>query len=211
MAANRTVQQVRQSAAVAFRSALQVILVIALTLPFQVLIGVFFDKKINTDWKLALKVGGTIASIWYLVTFTSTLVDFRKYDRINAARAPSFPATSFLTGLYGLTAIVSLALIKGLNAEGDPMWLQLLPLVFVGIAFYAWPRTIHCAELSVWQRDRWGRKTDIPYQSIQAISVSPGGTTTVLGSEVTIEHTPQHVDAESFRHFVSSRSAKPIY
>jgi hypothetical protein len=152
-----------------------------------------------------------VASIWYIATFLSTLFDLRTHDRIEAARAPSFPATSFLTGLYGITTIFSLALIKGLHAEGDPIWMQLLPLVFVLIAFYAWPRTIHCGELSVWQRNRFGRKKVIPYQAIQAISVSPGGSTIVLGLEGTIEHTPQHVDAESFRHLTASRSAKPVY
>ena len=211
MAVGRLIRQVCTSASAAVRPALLVLMVTALTLPFQALINAILVSKATTDWKLALVVGAVVASIWYIAAFLSTLFDLRTQDRIEVAMAPSFPATSFLIGLYGVTTILSLALINGLHAEGDPIWMQLLPLVFVVIAFYAWPRTIHCGALSVWQRNLWGRKKDIPYREIQAISVSANGTTTVLGLEETIEHTQQHVGAESFRHLVASRCARPVY
>jgi hypothetical protein len=210
MKSERLPYELRASALAGYRSALRVVAFTLLWVPIGALINVIFDHEAKTNWKLSLEVGGTLAVLWYGVTFFSTLFDLRKQGQSETARNPSFPASSFLSGLCGVTAIFSVWLIWGLHSEGDPVWLQLLPLAFLGIAFFAWPRTIHCDQESVWQRDRWGRKKNIPYNEIQSIS-GAGGTTTVLGPKAVIEHTSQHIDPESFRHAVSLRSGKPIY
>jgi hypothetical protein len=89
--------------------------------------------------------------------------------------------------------------------------MQLLPLGFVALAFYGWPRTITCTETTVSQRTLFGWKKQIPYRSVEAISVDCDGTTAVLGAGTTIEHTRYHLDADAFREVVSRRSGKPIY
>jgi hypothetical protein len=208
----RLLQEIRASALAGSRSAFRMIAFSLLWLPIGTAINLIFDGKARTDWKISLEVGGTIAILWYGVSFFSTLRDLRKESRIAVAKNPRFSATAFVSGLYGATAIFSLWLTRGLHAEGDPLWLQLLPLVFLGAVLYAWPRPIHCDDQSIWQRGRWGRKKSIRYQDIQSISLScAGGTTTVLGPRAMLEHTSQHVDPESFRRLVSLRSGKPIY
>ena len=86
--------------------------------------------------------------------------------------------------------------------EGDPLWLQFINLAFYGLAFYGWPRTIHCDESGVWQRNRFGFKTKIPYGEI--ISVNRGNNTVaVTGEHLTIQHTQYHSDADEFLRVVS--------
>jgi hypothetical protein len=208
---NRLRLQIQVSALAGFRAACHVLVFAVLFLPVGLVINIIFRRETHVDLKLAIIINAVFALSWYVITFVSTFLDMRKLDRIGAARMPSFPATALVAGLYGVVGIGSLWLMMGLHKEADPLWVQLLPLAGVALAFCAWPRTIHCERTSVSQRNLWGRKKAIPYAAVEAISVGYQGTTTVLGAGSTIEHTQYHVDPESFRHTLSSRSEKPVY
>lgn len=203
--------QVRESALAAVIPGLHVLAVSMISIPLVGGIYWIFDHATRVDWKLSFTLGAFFASAWCAATFFSTMADLRKLDRIGASRDPSFRAGSFFAGLYGLTIIGSFVSMVGLNSEGDPPWMQLIPAAFLAMAFYAWPRTIHCGADAVSQRNLLGWKKHIPYASIEAISVDHDGTITVLGAGTTIEHTQYHVGAAQFEWEVSKRSGKSVY
>jgi drug/metabolite transporter superfamily protein YnfA len=211
MLPRRLVLQLKLSAAVALRPALRSLLAALLMIPLTAFILLVLGDDQQVDWSASAAVGGVLGSIWFLAVFLSTLADLRKQDGISAASKRSFPAQSFYSSLYGLCVIGSAWLILALHREKDPVWMQLLPLVFVALAFFGWPRTITCTETTVSQRTLLGWKKRIPYVSVDAISVDSSGTTTVLGAGKTIQHTQCHLDPGAFREAVSRRSGKPIY
>ena len=203
--------QLRLSAAAALRPALHFVLVTLLMIPITAFVLLVLGDEKQVDWSVSAAVGGILGSIWFMAVFLSTLSDLRKQDRNETARKPTFPAQSFYSGLCWLAIVGSAWLIVGLRRDREPLWLQLLPLGFVALAFFGWPRTITCSETAVSQRTLLGRRKQIPYASIEAISVSSDGTTMVLGAARTIEHTQYHVDAWAFREVVSHRSGKQVY
>lgn len=207
----RLKRQIQASTFAGFQAALHVLAFAVLFLPILALINLIFHRDIWGSLSLSLVIGTAIAVVWFVATFTSTLLDLRKHDRVGSTATASFPATTFVAGLYGVTCIASAWLIVGLHKEREPVWMQLLALGFVFVAFYGWPRTIHCNDTSVSQRSLWGRKRTIPYSAVEAISSDHQGTTTVLGGGVTIEHTRYHIDPEIFRQAVARRSGKPVY
>jgi len=115
-----------------------------------------------------------------------------------------------MTGLYGGTVLMAGALAIGMYSEGDPLWCQAIPLILLLIAFYGWPRSIHCDENEIWQRSKLGIKKRIAYNAVIAIAGAEGKAT-VTGAGGTIELTPEHADAEQFSELVAKRSGKPIY
>ncbi len=207
---NRLDYQVRVSAISGIQSTLQILFVVVAEIPVRVLIERIFSRDVRVDWRASLAVGCSIAALWYLGVCLSTFVDLRRDAAHGRDPRQSFPASAFLTGLYGLTLILSAAIVIGTHREGDPVWVQLTPLVFVLIAFYGWPRTIHVDETGVWQRTRLGLKRRIRFEDILAIAYEQGSTT-VTGKEATIEHTPYHVGTQRIQKVLSKRSHRKLY
>jgi len=207
---NRLGFQVRVSAISGIQSTLQILFVVVAAIPVRVLIERIFSREVSADWETSLIAGCAIATFWYLGVCVSTFVDIRR-DAIRG-RTPrqSFPATAFWTGAYGLMLALSAAIVIGTHREGDSMWTQLTPLVFVLIAFFGWPRTIHVDETCVWQRTRLGLKRRIRFEDILAVTYEQG-TTTVSGKEATIEHTPCHAGSSQIQEALSKRAHKKIY
>lgn len=208
---NRFSLQIRLSLAAAIRPALQFVLVLLLMIPVTALIGLVFTGDRQIDWRVSVIVGSVLGFGWFAATFFSTLADLRTEDRIQTAKTPTFRARSFESGVCALATVFPVWLIIGLHQEHDPVGLQVMPLAIVALAFYVWPRTIRCGESSISQRNLFGWKKRIPYTSVEAISVGPNGTTTILGIGATIEHTSHHIDSIAFRELVSQRSGKPVY
>jgi hypothetical protein len=207
---NRLGYQVRVSAIGGIQSTLQILFVVVAAIPVRVLIERIFSRDVSVDWRTSLIAGCSIATLWYLGVCVSTFVDMRR-DAIRG-RTPrqSFPASAFWTGMYGLTLVLSAAMVIGTHREGDPMWVQLTPLVFVLIAFCGWPRTIHVDETGVWQRTRLGLKKRIRFEDVLAVA-HEHGTTTVVDKVATIEHTPCHAGSSQIQEVLSKRSHKKIY
>lgn len=207
---NRLGYQVRVSAISGIQSTLQILFVVVAGIPVRVLIERIFSRDVRVDWRTSLIAGCCIAMVWYLGVCVSTFVDLRRDASRGRTPRQNFPATAFWTGMYGLILILSAAIVIGTHREGDPVWIQLTPLVFVLIAFYGWPRTIHVDETGVWQRTRFGLKRRIQFEDVLAVA-HEDGTTTVTGKEATIEHTPCHVGSSRIREVLSTRSHKRIY
>jgi hypothetical protein len=206
---NRLGYQVRLSAISGIQSAFQILFVVVAMIPVRIIMGWMFDRHAPVDWKASLIVGCSIATLWYIAVCVSTFADLRRDAARGRNRLQSFPASAFVTGLYGITVVFSAAIAIGTHREGDPIWIQLLPLVFVFIAFYGWPRTIHSDEKGVWQRTRFGLKRIIPYDEVVAVAYAQG-TTTVTGQRATIEHTQYHAGTDPFQRVVSGRSGRKI-
>jgi hypothetical protein len=202
--------QARVSAVSGIQSTLQILFVVVASVPLRIIIERIFSRDVSVDWRTSLIAGCSIAALWYLGVCISTFVDMRR-DAVSGRKPrQSFPATAFATGVYGLDLLLSAAMMIGSHQEGDPMWVQLTPLVFVWIAFMGWPRTIHVDETGVWQRTRWGRKRRIRFEDVLAVS-HEHGTTTVTGTVATIEHTPYHVGARRIEEVLEKRTHKRIY
>lgn len=172
-------------------------------------------RKLGVSWDPSLAHLGLVLSLILAFVFAAvavlTRLDFYRSTAIAKAQSPAFSATSLVTAIYAAAALVSLAIIAGLHSQGEPAWIQLLSSAFGILAWYGWPRTIHCGETAVWQRTKWGVKCSIPYVDIQVISVGHDGTTVVLGPNASIEHTSSHMAPEQFQFMVSKRSGKPVY
>jgi hypothetical protein len=154
------------------------------------------------DWKTSGIVAVSLATLWYAGVSTSTFIELRRSDARRVNLQKSFPATTFAAGIYGLCVLMATATGIGMYREGDPLWLQFIDGGFYALAFYGWPRTIHCDESGVWQRSRFCVKTVIPYDEI--ISVTPGDKSVVVtGDHATIEHSLYHADADEFLRVVS--------
>jgi hypothetical protein len=208
MTNGRVFQQIRYSASAAFRAALILAIYTVIMIPVRSLIDSILHQQIELKWKEPVLVGGILTAVWFVAEFLSTLCDLLRHDRIQAASLPSFPAGSFIAGLYGFTLIMSLSMMIGMYSEGDSWKSQLIPLAFMVIAFYGWPRTIHCDEHSIWQRNLWGRKKTLAYEEIKVICTNAEGTTAVIGHKTIIEHTQYHADFNSFRRIICKRSGK---
>ena len=195
----------------ALRSAAKVFVVVIVCSPVRWIVTTVFQQDVIFDWKLALVLSSLLSVVWFLAVYLSTYFDLRKLDRIDRETNPRFPGTSFLRGLYGGMILFSVVMAVGLYREGDSAWMQLIPLIFIGMSVYAWPRTIHCDERAVWQRSRLGRKRVIDFVAIESIARGAGGAITVIGSDFTIEHTSSHAGTEEFCRFLSERTGKPVY
>jgi hypothetical protein len=207
---SRLANQVRVSALAGVQPALQIVLVTVAIIPVRVIINRVFGSDAAIDWRLSLVVGGSIALMWYVSICASTFVDMRREAAHGRQIRQSFPATAFVAGLYGVTVLFSAAMAVGMYREGDPAWLQVIPLCFVLIAFYGWPRTIHIDQSSIWQRSRLGRRTCINYTDVVAVAHAVD-TTTVAGSSGIIEHTQYHAVSGEFAGLVSARTGKQVY
>ena len=198
------------SAISGIQSTLQILFVVVASIPLRIIIEKIFSPDASVDWRTSLIAGCSIAGLWYLGICLSTFVDMRRDVASGRNPRQSFPASAFATGIYGLNLLLSAVLVIGTHREGDPIWIQLTPLLFVLIAFFGWPRTIHVDETGVWQRTRLGLKRRIPFEDVLAVSRQQG-TTTIAGKEATIEHTPHHVGARRLEEVLSKRSHKRIY
>lgn len=207
---NRLNYQARLSAISGIQSTLQILFVMVVMISVRIIMHWIFNDHAVIDWKTSLIVGCSIAAMWYTAVCVSTFADLRREVVRGRSSRQSFPANAFLTGLYGLTLVFSAAIAIGTHREGDPIWIQLLPLIFVFIAFYGWPRTIHSDEKCVWQRTRLGLKRTISYDEVLSVAYMQG-TTTVTGKHATIEHTQYHAGADRFQRVVSRRSGKKIW
>jgi hypothetical protein len=190
-------------------SALQILFVTVAMIPVHAIINWVFYRNATVDWKTSLVVGSSIALMWYIGVCVSTYVDIRRAVERGREFRQSFPASAFAAGIYGVSVLFSGVMSIGMYREGDPVWIQLIPLAFLLIAFYGWPRTIHCDERGIWQRSRFGLKTLIPYGDVLAVTQSQG-TTTVSGTEGSIEHTQYHADAGQFQRVTAKRTGKPV-
>ena len=200
----------RESLSAGAASALRVVVFLLLFAPVQCLIDWALDGP-GMNWGSTAGFTAVVAGSAFAISAATTFLDSWRRGRIDRASEPSFPATSFISGVCGAMLLTSGAMSIGLHMQAEAPWLQILALGFTALAWFAWPRTIHCDEAAVWQRTRWGTKTAIPYVEIEAISVGGDGTTTVLGPNSFIEHTPYHTAPEQFHFVLSTRSGRPVY
>ncbi|MEP7365904.1 MAG: hypothetical protein ABI972_21830 [Acidobacteriota bacterium] len=202
--------QTKASARAAIAVSLPVLFSFLVLVPFTAMLDLLNSRSPQLEVEMPAQIAALFATGTFVITFVSTFRDLRKIGQIDEAREPSFTPTTFATGIYGFTLVGSLWGIYGLKRDGEPTWLLLIPVAFLALAWYGWPRTIQCKESFVSQRSLWLRNKRISYSAIEAISIWHDGTTIVIAPGVSIEHTPYHIDPEMFRYIVSKRSGKPV-
>lgn len=193
-----------------FGSALQTALLFLLMAPVRGVIAWAFDEA-ELNWHLYWVLTGSFTGIAFVTSSGITLLDLWRHRRVGQETNTTFGATSLIAAVFGSAMILCFVLMIGLHHQRESPWLQIMPASFGILAWYGWPRTIHCGETAIWQRNRWGVKRSILYVDIQAISQTYDGTTVVLGPQSSIEHTPYHLASDQFQFLVSKRSGKPVY
>ena len=202
--------QLRLSTLSGLRSALVILCVTTVMIPIRALIDKAFSRDVVVDWKASLIVGCSMAFIWYVGICASTFVDIHGAVTGGNEDRQSFPAAALITGIYGTGVLISAVLSVGLYRERDSLWMQMFPLGLSLIAFYGWPRTIHCDSNGLWQCTRLGFKRYIPYEAVIAMG-SREGITTVTGESFSIAHTQYHTDSAGFQKLLETRAHKRVY
>lgn len=179
-------------------------------IPVRGFINWTFTRNADFNWKASLIVGCSIAMLWYFGVCISTFIDVRRVMLRERSFRQSYPATALIAGIYAVGVIMASALVVGMYREGDPLWMQTIPLGLFLISFYGWPRTIHCDSNGIWQRTRFGIKKYIPYSDVLAVGRS-GEAAIVTGAKASIEHTEYHAGAEQFQELLQKRTGKEIY
>lgn len=59
------------------------------------------------DWNLGFILAFCFGLLWYLASFLTVFFDLRRGDARVVTRNPSFPANSFVTGVYSSGVIIS--------------------------------------------------------------------------------------------------------
>ncbi len=201
--------QIRLSALSGIQSTVQVLFVTVALLPIRLIFNRLFFRSAASDWKVSFLVGGSIATLSYIAVFVSTFVDLRRETGRTQKLRQTFPASAFMTGLYGGLVVFAAVMVVGTRQEGDPVWVQLTPFTFVLIALIGWPRTIRCDATGIWQRTRFGQKMRIPYDEVLSVAYEEGSTF-VTGKQATIEHTLYHAGGERFQRTLEKRSGKLV-
>src|SRR5580765_6697912 len=107
--------QIKLSALKAGASAATVLLTCVAILPVRSLIDRVLDGRWGAiNWKISAGIIGTISGLWFVVLFSSSLLELRTSDLRQQAHTPAFPATVFIRLIYSACIGMSGVLFWGL-------------------------------------------------------------------------------------------------
>ncbi len=169
-------------------------------------LALFLDRLGEGKPFIVILIAYTFLCIaWFGYAFISTFIDLRKDERLVISPSPSFGASTFASLGTGMMIAIFAPLLIWLHGD-VPLLEELLLWVVLGACVLGLPRRIHCTENSVWQRNRWGRKKEIPYSAIKDIFADNDGVTVVDDTEVPIVHGQYHVGREIFVRLLCERT-----
>jgi hypothetical protein len=175
------------------------------------LISTFLRSK-SWDWRPNLAIFSVLSVGWFIVSFISSYADLRTTDSLEKAAYPVFGADGFSKLIYGGAGVLALFMSEGLYHEGDPLHWQAMPLGMLWLVWYCWPRSIYLCSDSLAQRTRWGRMKRLKYTDVEYASYSRAEhQTLVMGGEIEIVHSSQHVDPSLFQELVEKHTGKQVY
>lgn len=212
MSNSRLLLHIKLSALKAGASAATVLLTCVAILPVRSLIDRAFDGSWGAiNWKISAGIILTISGLWFVVLFSSNLLELRASDLRQQAPSPTFPARVFIRLIYSACAGLSAVLFWGLRKDHEPAWMQWLSLSFGLLAFLSWPRTITLEESGLSQRSLVGTRRTLPYSEVEYISYERyEQTTNVVGTNTTIRHTEGHSDPALFHSLLEERTGKEV-
>lgn len=115
---------------------------------------------------------------------------------------------SGVKAVYGIGAVVALAILLTLLDNHQPAWLVAVPGLFLCLFLYSWPADIVLDAAGIAQRHWWGRKVVIAWNEVSSICHRSGDNSTFVFAQDgrDIRHTGFHADSARFQAEVKSRS-----
>jgi hypothetical protein len=177
-----------------------------------VLIDLLFRSPATIDWKFKIEFSLVIAAICSLIVFASTWADARAEGVRDHTVDPAFPGGSFYRGLYAVGAVGSLMMMAGLYRQQESLWQQLIPLGFLVLVWFGWPRSIYFHADALGQKTRFGKMRRLEYSAVEYISFDKREACTIVaGGGIKIVHTPQHASRDLFQELIQERTGKPVW
>jgi len=184
-----------------------------LMLPLFSVVGRVFDGTWSVPWRMMLTVSGILAGLIFAFLFLAQVFEFsaKTYRERNARLV--FPAAMWLRGLYLVSIVMGLGLMAGTYSEGDPWGIVALPVLFVFLGFFAWPRAIEITEIAVRQRRVLFGFKEVRLGEIESVVCDPSRNETIVFGKNgnRIVHTAMHVDRERFIASLKSITGKESY
>ncbi len=148
----------------------------------------------------ALVIFGVLAGICYSFFFVTAQLDKWTAEKRERNSRLIFPGVMWLRGLYLCCIVLAIVLMIGMYREGDRGGTLYVPIAFVFLRYFPWPRAISLDGVAVRKRNAFLRLTSIPYNEIESVVFdAQRGETVVFGKNgKSIVHSNMHVGVESF-------------
>lgn len=201
----------RLSARKAAGSSARFFIAVALATALLILVDRLLDGAWWQSYRIPFLVMGTLSACWFIFLFSTSVAEFVADERLGEKAPQLFPGTMFIKMLCIAMSVSMCALAWGLIHEKDSPGQLTVPALFIALAVFLWPRTIHLTSDSVWQRKLSGGKSVIRYADIASITFDPSQAATVVCSVdgTKIAHCV-HRNANLFQEELERRTGKMV-
>jgi hypothetical protein len=205
--------QVRFAALLALRKSIRIILTTLLLVPTSSVINRIFSGTWYVNWRLMVTVSAILTFLVFVFFFVTELLEFATEEARERQLRFIFPAVMWLRGIYLVSILMGFTVMAGEYREGDPWGIVVLPLVFVFLGFFAWPRAIELTESQIRQRRTLFGFKQIRFSDIESVVCDAGRNEIVIfgKNKDAIVHTTMHVDGERFLQRLKSLTGKNAY
>jgi hypothetical protein len=173
----------------------------------------FFSGTWYVNWRLMLTVSAILTFLFFVFFFVTELLEFATEKARERQLRFVFPAVMWLRGVYLGSILAGFIMMIGECREGNPWGIVALPLLFVFLGFFAWPRAIEFTENQIRQRRTLPGFKQIRFSNIQSVVSGPSrNEIVVFGKNADcIVHTTMHVDGDRFLQRLKSLTGKNAY
>jgi hypothetical protein len=200
----------RSAAWVALRISLLTFGSTVLMLPLFSVVRRVFDGTWSVPWRMMLTVSGILAGVIFAFLFLAQAfeVSAQNYRERNARLV--FPAAMWLRGLYLVSIVMGFGLMAGSYFERDPWAIVIMPVLFVFLGYFAWPRAVEITDRAVRQRRVLFGSKEILLGEIESVVFDPSRDETIVFGKNgnRIVHSAMHVDGERFVERLGSLTGK---
>jgi hypothetical protein len=205
--------KMRSAAALALRTSLPILVTAVLALPLVSVVNRAFDGTWTVAWRPALLVSAILTVLVFAFFFLAQVLEFSAQMHRERGLKFLFPAAMWLRGLYLVSIVMGLGMMAGTYFEGDPWAIVVLPVCFVFLGFFAWPRAIGITESAIRQRRVLFGFKEIRLGEIESVvGDASSDEIVVFGKNGTrIVHSAMHVDGERFLERLASLTGKSGY
>jgi hypothetical protein len=165
------------------------------------------------NWQSIIIASAMLMSLVVAFFFVTGLLESATRKARDRQQRFVFPAVMWLRGVYLGSILMGLVVMAGTYREGDSWGIVILPLVFVLLGFFAWPRAIEITESQIRQRRALFGFKQIRFSDIQSVVCDPGRNEIVIfgRNKDAIVHTKMHVDGEKFLRRINSLTGVNAY
>lgn len=205
--------QVRFAALLALRNSIGIILTTILLVPATSIINRIFSGTWYVNWRLMITVSAILTGLVFIFFFVTELLEFAMEDVRERQLRFAFPAVMWLRAAYLGSILMGFIITVGEYRERDPWGIVVLPLIFVLLGFFAWPRAIEITESRIRQRRILFGFKQIRFSDVERVVRDPGRNEIIIfgRNKDAIVHTAMHVDRERFLQRLKSVTGQNTY